>query len=307
MVRIKPAGTSDTDLSPSGRRQTHGKSPPDMLDISPPRRGHPDQGDQRAFPTIDHQNALDDLFSRPSSHFSADGSTLDSDLYSSRKAREKSPTMKQRPKTGLVTSKDIKEEIAKTKKEDMLRFEDMDPLLSGRGAEPCVSIGQRMSKEVFLKFRKKEEEKEKLKEIKLEWRKGLAQKRELESRFQELESEKDKPFARNRDDPELERMLKERLRWGDPMAHLVKILYVAEKQGETVLPDLGANEKMKESGFMIPQEIPCHSWIKRGLDVPANRYSIRPGRHWDGVDRSTGYEKELFKRVNEKRATERET
>ncbi|KAJ8527980.1 hypothetical protein K7X08_015431 [Anisodus acutangulus] len=249
MVRIKPAGTSDADLSPSGRRQTHGKSPPDMLDISPPRRGRPDQGDQRAFPTIDHQNALDDLFSRPSSHFSADGSTLDSDLYSSRKAREKSPTMKQRPKTGLVTSKDIKEEIAKTKKEDMLRFEDMDPLLSGRGAEP---------------------------EIKLEWRKGLAQKRELESRFQELESEKDRPFARNRDDPELERMLKERLRWGDPMAHLVK----------------------KNKG---------RRWIKRGLDVPANRYSIRPGRHWDGVDRSTGYEKELFKRVNEKRATERET
>lgn len=27
-----------------------------------------------------------------------------------------------------------------------------------------------------------------------------------------------------RDDPELDRMLKDRLRWGDPMAHLVKVL-----------------------------------------------------------------------------------
>ena len=26
-----------------------------------------------------------------------------------------------------------------------------------------------------------------------------------------------------RDDPELDRMLKDRLRWGDPMAHLVKV------------------------------------------------------------------------------------
>ncbi|KAJ8528254.1 hypothetical protein K7X08_021946 [Anisodus acutangulus] len=145
--------------------------------------------------------------------------------------------MKQRPKTGLVTGKDIKEEITKTKKEDLLRFEDMDPLLSGRGAEPVYRdklTGQRMSKEEFLKSRKKKEEKEKRKEIKLEWGRGLAQKRELEARLQELESEKDKPFARSRDDPELDRTLKEKLQWGDSMAHLVK-----KKQGETVLPDQG--------------------------------------------------------------------
>lgn len=35
-------------------------------------------------------------------------------------------------------------------------------------------------------------------EKKLEWGKGLAQKREAESRLQELELEKEKPFARTR-------------------------------------------------------------------------------------------------------------
>lgn len=35
-------------------------------------------------------------------------------------------------------------------------------------------------------------------EKKLEWGKGLAQKREAEARLQELEVEKEKPFARSR-------------------------------------------------------------------------------------------------------------
>ncbi|XP_055825816.1 uncharacterized protein LOC129894248 isoform X2 [Solanum dulcamara] len=281
----EPKARPSADLSPPRRRQKYGQSLPDISDVSPPRRGSRAQGDSRADQVTDlsplrkkkDQNALE--------------------------ARPVSSTTKQGPKTGLVSGKDIKEEIDRTKKEDWMRFQEMDPLVSGRGAEPVYRdriTGQRMSKEEFLKSKKKKEEKEKPKEIKLEWGKGLAQKREMEVRLQELENEKDKPFARSRDDPELDTMLKERVRWGDPMAHLVK------KKLDPILPDFGANEKMKDSGFIIPQEIPSHSWIKRGLDAAPNRYGIRPGRHWDGVDRSTGYEKELFKRTNEKQATERE-
>ncbi|KAK9266857.1 hypothetical protein L1049_027116 [Liquidambar formosana] len=103
---------------------------------------------------------------------------------------------------------------------------------------------------------------------KLDWGKGLAQKREAEARQQELELEKDKPFARTRDDPELNKMLKQRARWGDPMAILAE------------------QDEMKELGFIIPQEISSHSWLRRGIVAPQNCYGIRPGRHWDGVDRS---------------------
>ncbi|XP_015948032.1 uncharacterized protein LOC107473017 [Arachis duranensis] len=177
-------------------------------------------------------------------------------------------------KTSLISGKDIREEIDKKKKDDLMRFKMMDPSISGRGAVPVYRDKvkeARISKEEYLKSKQKVEEKPKEKEI--ESGKGLAQKREAEARMKE-------PFARSRDDPELDNMLKDRLRWGDPMAHLVK-----KKYPEPVLPDLGEGEKMKESSFVVPQ-------LKRGLDAAPNRYGIRPGRHWDGVDRSNGFEKE---------------
>ncbi|KAJ1429595.1 Bud13 [Sesbania bispinosa] len=127
-------------------------------------------------------------------------------------------------KTGLISGKDIRNEIERKRKDDLLRFKQMDPSISGRGAEPVYrdNKGVRITKEEYLKSKQKVEEKPKEKEI--EWGKGLAQKREAEARLKELELEKEKPFARTRDDPDLDKMLKERLRWGDPMAHLVKVM-----------------------------------------------------------------------------------
>ncbi|OVA11284.1 Bud13 [Macleaya cordata] len=252
------------DLSPP-RKSRKGYWQPESLDLSPARR-------------IRHKSV------------DAPGDSLVSDLSPPRKNK----------KGGLLLAQEMKKEIEKKKKEEFSRFKEMDPSVSGRDAERIYrdKEGKRISKDEALKLQKGEE---KPKEKKLVWGKGLVQKREAEAREHELEVEKDKPFARTRDDPELDNMLKERVRWGDPMAHLMK-----RKQPEMALGNLGDDEKMKESGFMIPQDIPSHSWIKRRIDAPPNRYGIRPGRHWDGVDRSNGYEKEFFKRTNEKQATERE-
>ncbi|XVF06162.1 hypothetical protein REPUB_Repub06bG0023800 [Reevesia pubescens] len=277
--KVKPL-RKDTDLSPPRQRSRrhHIQSP--ELDMPPPRRSHPQSSE------IVH----------------------DLDLSPPRKNRKESTdpaSLKEQRKTGLISGSEIGQEISKTKKDDWLRFKEMDPSVSGRGAEPVYrdkTKGERISREEYLKSKRKGEKGEdKPKEKELEWGKGLAQKREAEARVQELELEKNKPFARTRDDPELDNMLKDRLRWGDPMAHLVQ-----KKHSEPVLRDLGDAEKMKESGFIIPQDIPTHSWIVRKLDAAPNRYGIRPGRHWDGVDRSNGFEKKMFTKSNEKRATERE-
>lgn len=279
------------DISPPRRNHHRTTRESQDEDLSPPRKSRKDRSEPPDDPRLSNRTSTEVNMERPSSV---------SDLSPPRKIRKESSSLTERAKTGLVSGHDIKEEIARTKKEDWLRFKEMDPSVSGRGAEPVYrdkKTGQRMSKDE-LKLQKQEE---KPKEIKLEWGKGLAQKREAEAKQEELELEKAKPFARTRDDPDLDNMLKERLRWGDPMAHLVK-----KKHSELVLPDIGDDDKMQESGFIVPQEIPSHSWLKRGLDAAPNRYNIRPGRHWDGVDRSNGFEKQMFKRTNEKQATERE-
>ncbi|CAN6215237.1 unnamed protein product [Urochloa humidicola] len=287
------------DFSPPRRRSRHDSEvPKDMSpprrrkhdDLSPPRRRNlgrsPKDGD--ISPSKGRKVASDDL----------SPIRKERDLSPPRKGK-KEGAPKQVRKAGLMTAEEVKEDIRKIKEEEMLKFASQDPSLVGKGAKAVFrdKEGKRISEEEMRKAK----ESDKPKEIHIEWGTGLAQKREAEARLKELEAEKSKPFARTRDDPELDAMLKNRLRWGDPMAHLVK-----QKDPEFLLEDLGDDEKMKESGFIVPQNIPSHSWLKRGVDPPPNRYGIKPGRHWDGVDRSNGFEKDMFKLKNEKQATEQE-
>ncbi|OBT50649.1 hypothetical protein VE04_09408 [Pseudogymnoascus sp. 24MN13] len=89
---------------------------------------------------------------------------------------------------------------------------------------------------------------------------GEKQKEVREKRREELEEARFMPVARGVEDEELNRELKGKLRWDDPaMAFLTQ----------------------KEDGAAAP-----------------NRYGIRPGHRWDGVDRGNGWEGERFRALN---------
>lgn len=104
--------------------------------------------------------------------------------------------------------------------------------------------------------------------------KGEVQIEEARKRREQLEDAKLMPFARTADDQELNEELKDQERWNDPMMQFMSGSKPSERKGKS---------KRKPTYAGAP---------------PPNRYGIRPGYRWDGVDRGNGFEAERFKALN---------
>ena len=136
------------------------------------------------------------------------------------------------------------------------------------------------------------------------WGGGIAQEREARERREALAEEASQPFARAEVDARADAAMRAASRFGDPMAHLARKRLAASLDAgasRNVVAGVDA-DALRRSGFRIPQDVPAHSWMRRGVGAPANRFSIKPGRHWDGVDRGTGFEQEMFKALNDRSA-----
>jgi len=104
-----------------------------------------------------------------------------------------------------------------------------------------------------------------------EAQRGDVQLLEKAARKEALDEARFMPVARTVDDVEMNDELKERERWNDPAAQFLS----AKKKGKS------------KTGRPLYQ----------GAAAP-NRYGIRPGHRWDGVDRGNGWEAERFKALN---------
>ncbi|KAG0317741.1 hypothetical protein BGZ99_006127 [Dissophora globulifera] len=176
---------------------------------------------------------------------------------------------------GLQTAEQVKRDMDRIKQRHLDRMNQLDPSTSGRDAETVYRDAQgRKIDRVQEKIDKAEAARREIEkqERLMEWGKGLVQREaEIEKKRRE-EEEKLKPLARYKDDQDLNEELKERERWNDPAAMF-----------------LSGTKKSKKAVRKYP--------LYQG-DFQPNRFNIRPGYRWDGHDRSNGFEKSYFERVN---------
>lgn len=123
------------------------------------------------------------------------------------------------------------------------------------------------------------------------------------SRLESDLHETSKPLARYSDDKDLESLLKKQERDGDPMLN-----YIRNKKDSATD---GTPCKLSDHRSVYC-DLLLYSWfsllakpIYQG-NYPENRFGIRPGYRWDGVDRSNGYETKWFDVQSKRKAGEEE-
>ena len=179
--------------------------------------------------------------------------------------------------SGLQSAAAVTAQLKQADEEERRRFLSDSAAHSGKGADTIyrdasgriINIGMKRAE-----ARKAEEAAAKAAAASLEAQKGDVQRANAANRKEQLQEAKFLPVARYADDAELNDELKERERWNDPAAQ-----FISRKDG-------GKSVSGKP--------------LYKGPAMP-NRYAIRPGHRWDGVDRGNGFEKEYFAARNRRR------
>lgn len=178
---------------------------------------------------------------------------------------------------GLQTADQVTAQLERKRFEERNRFLAEGAERSGKGTETIYRDASGRIINVAMKraeARKKANDDAAKDATQVEARKGEVQRVEREKRKEALKEAKLMPVARYADDVEMNEELKEKERWNDPAAQFM------------------AKPQKGKSATGRP--------LSRRQFMP-NRYGIRPGHKWDGVDRGNGFEKEYFAARNRRR------
>jgi pre-mRNA-splicing factor CWC26 len=179
---------------------------------------------------------------------------------------------------GLQSASAVAKQFEKRKREEAAQWEREQAVLGkgkGKKGEETVyrdATGRRIDISMRRQEARREaDEKAKKAMEEKEMQKGDVQRLDREKRREELDEARFMPVARKIDDLDMNEELKSQERWNDPAAQFV----VKKNKGKS------ASGKPLYKGASAP-----------------NRYGIRPGHRWDGVDRGNGWEAERFKALN---------
>ncbi|PVD27610.1 hypothetical protein C0Q70_12774 [Pomacea canaliculata] len=268
--RRKPQ-ESDSDQSPPRRKENESDS-----DQSPPRKR--DKGsDSDQSPRRRRDKGSDSDQSPPRKRNS------DQSLSWKQKDAKPSKTLGG-AKAGLSTAQEMKKEAQKLKQKEDAMFQKIDKDALGKDAGTVFRDKSGRKRDLAAEKEKDEEEakrKSAMDQKYKEWGQGLKQKEMQEQVMQTYLHEMAKPLARYKDDEDLDRMMRDLDREGDPMAAFLK-----------------KKKTKEESGNGRPQY--------KGPAPPPNRFGIMPGYRWDGVNRSNGFEKQLFSKLADKKSIQEE-
>ncbi|KAG8434501.1 hypothetical protein GDO86_012761 [Hymenochirus boettgeri] len=254
---------SDSDLSPPRQTKSYSHLPPPQClvdsdsDLSPPRKAKNKGSDCDLSPPRSRNDER-----RETSVAKPGGSRM---LSGGR--------------AGLVSAEVLKEE-----KEELRKGMKANTFLEEESRNSETVFRDKSGKRRDLKIEREQQQQkqalqDKKNELYAKWGKGLAQKEQQRKNVEDATREMEKPLARYIDDSDLDKMLREQEREGDPMAKFLK-------KKKTI--DGKERERPKY----------------KGPNPPLNRFNIWPGYRWDGVDRSNGFEKQYFARMSEKKATQ---
>ena len=240
-------------------------------DAAPPRRPPPTKTMTETLPN-ESKNRLD--------------SDSDSDSDDAAPPRRK-PGMKDGSKAGLVHLKQYEEDQARNEKKrnelDKKIFNDNQPMETIYRDKDGNQLSASAAFEKKQKLEKEQKELEKKQKIMNNL--GAVQMKESIKNKKMFEDIKKSTFSRYKNDKQLQKELKSRQRVDDPMAKFVH--------------NEGNNSSSSTSNIknINPNNVP----LKQALP---NRFKIKPGYRWDGVDRGNGFEMRLLHSISKKKIDE---
>lgn len=215
----------------------------------------------------------------------------DSDSSGTKDSKGRAKKMSSGHKSGIQSSSDFakaEKKLRKRQKEELAKH--------NAGAETGETIYRDASgKKRTVDAEHDEEQLRLMEEEKAEKQKqankGTYQKLQEEAKLHELEMASSMTLSRTVNDIQMEDRKKTIIREGDPMA-----MYAWKKQQEEQAA-VAASGDGKSVGAAAA--VPLKPMYK-GPQPKANRYGIRPGYRWDGIDRGNGFEDKVLEHLHSK-------